>query len=268
MSRKIVLLSMVLGIASYAGADIPTTGLQLHLDASSLTGYSNGDTVANWQDLAGGDNSGTSTGTPTYVTNVLNGLPVIKIDGTSNRSGGTLPNSNDFYSIPTIANVKTIAMVFKPTSNTYYSWSAMMAGPTSDNYGWHGDTHWGNAYWDYAYSINSIQGAKVRVDGLAEFDGGRNGVDYDHFNVVTIQLAAGTPFDLAFLAHTARYNSTNVYGMEIAELLVYNQQLSASDLSGLTVTMGAKYGIAVVPEPMTLGLLGFGGLLALRRRSA
>jgi hypothetical protein len=53
--------------------------------------------------------------------------------------------------------------------------------------------------------------------------------------------------------------------MQIAELLVYNQQLSASQLSGLTVELGSKYGISVVPEPITMTLMGLGGLLVMRR---
>jgi hypothetical protein len=268
MSRKIVVLLMILGMAGYAGAAIPTTGLQLHLDASSLTGYSNGQTVSTWTDSSGAGNNATSAGTPTYVANALNGLPVISIDGTSNSAGGGLPNSFDFYSFSTISNVKTIAMVWKPTSNSYYTWAAPMAGPTGSDYGWHGDTAWGNAYWDHSYSIDSIRNSTLQVNGGAPFNGGYTGVDYGHFTIMTMQLAAGTPFDLAFLAHTARYNNYNVYGMQIAELLVYDQQLSASDLGGLTVTLGNKYGIAAIPEPMTMGLLGLGGLLALRRRSA
>ena len=117
------------------------------------------------------------------------------------------------------------------------------AGPTNDNYGWHGDTHWGSAYWDYAYSYNSIQNSDLAIDGTGGFNGGYTGVDYDNFHVITIQLAAGTQFDVGFLAHTARYNSTNVYGMEIAELLLYTTQLSASDLEQLQFELGFKYGL-------------------------
>ena len=251
--KKIVLFLAVCGFVGSAQA-----GLALHLDASSLTGYNTGDTVSTWADLAGGDNTAVSAGTPTYVANAINGKPVIQIDGTSDRAGNGLPASYDFYSIPTVSGVKTIAMVFKPTSNTYYTWAAMMAGPTGDNYGWHGDTHWGTAYWDYAYSVGSIANSDLAIDGTGGINGGYTGVDYDNFHVITIQLAGGTPFDLGFLAHTARYNDTNTYGMQIAELMVYNQQLSALELGQLTGSLGNKYGIAVVPEPTTLAFLGLG----------
>mgnify|MGYP003745849517 FL=1 len=255
----------VCGIVCWAEAAYTSTGLALHLDAGSLAGYSSGDTVAVWTDLAGGDHNATSAGTPTYVANALNGLPVIKIDGTSDRYGNGLPNSYDFYAIPTVSDVKTIAMVFKPTSNSYYTWAPIMAGPTGDNYGWHGDTHWGNAYWDYAYSVSSIANSNLAINGIGGYNGGYTGVDYDAFHVITMQLAAGTPFDLGFLAHTARYNDYNTYGMEIAELMVYTQQLSTAQLEQLTAHLGNKYGIAVaVPEPGTLVLLGLGACLLKR----
>lgn len=257
--KKVVWMWVLCGLSSLCAA-YPISGLGLHLDAGSLTGYSNGDTVGTWMDLAGGDNNATSAGTPTYVANALNGKAAIQIDGTSDRNGNGLPNSFDFYSFPTIADAKTIAFVFKPTSNSYYTWAAMMAGPTGDNYGWHGDTHWGNAYWDYAYSINSITNSNLAIDGTGGINGGYTGVDYDNFHVITIQLAAGTPFDLGFLGHTARYNDFNTYGMQIAELMVYNQQLTDSQLGQVTSYLGDKYGIAVVPEPMTLVLLGLGAL--------
>lgn len=241
--RQLAVILAIFGTLGLTWAAYPTTGLQLHLDASSLTGYTDGSVVATWPDLAGGDNNATSAGTPTYVANGLNGKPIIRIDGTSDRNNNDLPKSYDFYSFPSILNVKTIAFVFKPSSSTYWTWSAMMAGPTNDNYGWHGDTHWGNAYWDYGYSYNSLQNSDMAIDGVGGYNGGWTGVDYDNFRLITIQLAAGTQFDLAFLAHTARYNDYNVYGMDIAELLIYNQSLSAADLATLQNELAHKYGL-------------------------
>ncbi|HOK95196.1 MAG TPA: immunoglobulin domain-containing protein [Anaerohalosphaeraceae bacterium] len=241
--RQTALLLSLLGMIGIVPAAIPTTGLQLHLDASSLVGYSNGAVVSTWPDLAGGNHNATSAGTPTFLANRLNGKPVIKIDGTSDITGADMPHSFDFYAIPTIYNVKTIAFVFKSTSNTYYSWAPIMAGPTSDDYGWHGDTWWGTPYWDHLYSINSIRNSDLAIDGIGGFNGGYTAMDYNNFHVITVQLAAGTQFNLGFLAHTARYNDFNVHGMEIAELLVYDQTLNAADLETLQFELGLKYGL-------------------------
>ena len=240
--KKVTIVLAILGFISLAQAAIPTTGLQLHLDAGSLTGYSDGATVHTWPDLAGGDNNATSIGTPTYVADGLNGLPVIQIEGTSNRDGNGLPNSDDYFSFPEISNVKTIALVFKSTSNTYYTWSTILSGPTNDEYYWHGDTRWGTTYWDYGYTANSIAWSSLAIDGVGGYDGGYTAVDYDNFHVVTIDLYDGDQVDLAFLAHTARYNDYNVYGMDIAELLIYDQHLSETDLEQLQFELMFKYG--------------------------
>ena len=91
--KKLALTLIICGMVSIACAAYPTAGLQLHLDASQLNGYRDGDVVAAWPDLAGGDNNATSAGTPTYIANALNGKPAIKIEGTSDRTGAELPNS-------------------------------------------------------------------------------------------------------------------------------------------------------------------------------
>jgi hypothetical protein len=248
---SLILIALLLGTSVF-GAPPVQNGLVLDLDASSLTGYTNGQTVPSWPDLAvadGNANNATSTGTPTYVSNAINGKPIIRIDGTSDSTGTSLPAQHDFYSIsPTVKDVKTIALVFKPTSNTYYTWAPIMSGPTSDDYGWHGDTHWGNAYWDYSYTIDSINNSTLIIDGnsnAAPSGGGYKGVDYDNFHVVIIKLADGsTPFNLGFLAHTARYNGDNEYGMQIAELLVYNRHITDVEENKIGYYLTGKYGIA------------------------
>jgi hypothetical protein len=69
-------------------ATIPTpkqvSGLHLWFDASAITGLNDTDPVATWPDLAGFGNDatqGTFGSRPLYRTNILNGLPAIRYDG-------------------------------------------------------------------------------------------------------------------------------------------------------------------------------------------
>ena len=86
---KHLALALTMGAAMYFGAAPAsaappvTTGLTLHLDASTL-GLSDGATVTTWTDVSGLANDATlSAGTPIYKTGVLNGEPVIRFNDAS-----------------------------------------------------------------------------------------------------------------------------------------------------------------------------------------
>lgn len=57
--------------------------LQLWLEADAITGLSDGDPVSTWLDSSAAGNDVTQSGTarPTYKTNIINGLPVVRFDG-------------------------------------------------------------------------------------------------------------------------------------------------------------------------------------------
>jgi len=59
------------------------SSLQLWLDASQLTGFTNGQALTTWNDLSPNGFPGTATGGPTYQTNVTNSLPTVRFNGTS-----------------------------------------------------------------------------------------------------------------------------------------------------------------------------------------
>ena len=68
------------------------------LDADRLTGLSDGDDLTSWTDVSGNSNdfSESSTFSPTYETNELNGFPVARFNKTNNRI-----RDNDISNFPT-----------------------------------------------------------------------------------------------------------------------------------------------------------------------
>lgn len=60
--------------------------LQAWFTADSITGLTNGQPVSAWSDISGNSHNATASGTaePTYTTNVLNGLPGVSFNGSSN----------------------------------------------------------------------------------------------------------------------------------------------------------------------------------------
>ena len=89
-------LASTMGAAMYFGASPAsaapsvTADLKLHLDASQITGLSDGATVTIWTDKSGLGNHATAAGTPIYKTGVLNGRPVIRFNDASSLPTGVV----------------------------------------------------------------------------------------------------------------------------------------------------------------------------------
>lgn len=77
---------MVIPIRRSLLASFPAIpSLKLLLDATAITGLSDGDSVSTWLDSSGFANHVTQSGTsrPVYKTNILNGRAVVRFDGTN-----------------------------------------------------------------------------------------------------------------------------------------------------------------------------------------
>jgi hypothetical protein len=86
-----------------------TAGVKVWLDASQLTGLTDGDPVATWTDMSGWDNNATaSAGSPTYKTGALNGKPVVRFVKASGDAFTTADLSSQFPSAATVFIVTTI----------------------------------------------------------------------------------------------------------------------------------------------------------------
>lgn len=67
------------------------SGCQLILEASRITGLSDGDPVATWADASGNSrdfSQGTGVNRPTYKTNIINGRAIVRFDGTTDYVQG------------------------------------------------------------------------------------------------------------------------------------------------------------------------------------
>ncbi|MGE4285334.1 MAG: LamG-like jellyroll fold domain-containing protein [Phycisphaerae bacterium] len=243
MKRNLLVLSILTVCGSLLAA-YPATNPAFWLDATALTGFSDGDTVSTWPDISGGGNDAVSPGDPTYRADALNGRPVIEIAGSSDTDGYGLNSQSDYFGFNEITNVKTLAFVFKPTSNTYWSWSSILNSPTGNQ--WHGDTSWGNTYWDHSWALSSILNSDLAIDGKGGYDGGWTSLDYNNYHVITVQMPDSTDlFDCGWLAHSARegIDAANTFGMYISELILYTTKLSDEELKQLQLELGVKYGL-------------------------
>jgi hypothetical protein len=74
------------------------TGMQLWLDAAQITGYSNSQAITSWADRSPSPLSNTTSGSPsapTYRTNQMNGLPIVRFNSGYINLGSTLQIGTD-----------------------------------------------------------------------------------------------------------------------------------------------------------------------------
>ena len=97
----------LLGAGGANFSPLQISGLKLWLRASDLA-LNNGDPVASWADQSGVGNNvtqGTTANKPTFVTNQINGLPVVRFDGTDDRLNAANSGYAQTNTIFVVANV-------------------------------------------------------------------------------------------------------------------------------------------------------------------
>ena len=92
------------------------SGLVGWWEADAIVGLNDGDPVATWPDQASSPHDFTeSTNKPTYKTNIVNGLPVVRFDATNDVMSSTLSVSNPFTMMIIVINNQAVD---SPTPST------------------------------------------------------------------------------------------------------------------------------------------------------
>ncbi len=251
-----------------AQASVNTSALAVWFKADAITGLASGAGVSSWTDLTGNGFNAIQTLTanqPTYVTNAMNGLPVVRFNPASNNHLWFYrPVQDDF------------TMIF-----VYRSSQGISTGLN---------------FWEGAGLINGEQGGTVNDFGISLNANGQvlagvgnpdttirsgNGFNNGQPHVVTFkrtkstggivlyvdgtQVMTGTGGTqsltaLNFLALGAQGVLNNYLNGDIAEVQIYNAPLADADRLGIERTLKCKYGIAGGATPTApTGLTGVAG---------
>jgi len=221
------------GGASFAPTDIANCSLWLAADR--ITGLVDGDPVSTWADGSGNGKNATQTGTarPTYKTNILNGLPVLRLDG-----------SNDCMETASTVTVASIFFVAKYSGGATWATSFMgiltaAGGFTSDSADiWFiGSSSGGTAFYDPGSAFANIykNGAGPSSLGTANI-APMNAFAYingTRSSAVTKTVKIGQD----------RNNAGRFLNGDIAEIIMYSVAPSSGDRVILQNYLAAKYAL-------------------------
>jgi len=249
--------------------DVGTDGLCVWLDASRGVETGSGGAVTAWRDLSGNGHDATAPGAaPTLVDGELQGKPVVHFAGSQYLE---LPAPDDLgilsqdYEMFLVARSSAGSVQFL-IGGTYEHYEIHLNGSPGARYIPNGyvsdpdasDLGASGAFTDgeaHIFAARLLGGddyhGVVRVDGLDSTDL-TDGDDRSAANGA-LQLgrrAGGTPYYLTG---------------DIAEVLIYDHELTDAEREAVEQYLHSKW---VVPEPASVGLVGAGLLVLLRRRRA
>lgn len=244
-----------------------TDGLMIHLDAGSLTGLADGQTVTNWPDLATADAANgtlfaeTGLGRPTYQSGVLNGLPVVRYVRSEQdvlvSQEWSFPNPSQGVTIFSVCTGGTSGLVERllQVGAAAGTESKMIAADVAQS---QSGCRYNNGYALSPAGSNPVSGGAFHISVRQMAQGGRhdslyyavngsspellqanNGGNQIMFNADHNHLSLGNGKDPS----AAWY--PDYYGGDTAEVLVYNKQLSAAETGEVLLYLGQKYALAV-----------------------
>lgn len=210
--------------ASFAPTDI--AGLQLWLDASQITGLGDGDPVATWPDESGNGNNATqpsSGARPTYQTNEINGLPIIRFDGVDDELSFILTTPQPF-------TMFFVAKEITPAASGYGIPAWRMGYDSASQLFLYGNT--GFALPCTRDTSPHLFGGKASAgNGQMYFDGGG--------------LGGTSPTDAAWsgTSYLCSNGAGGFYQWDMAEFIIYDSALSDVDRQAVENYLAAKYGL-------------------------
>jgi hypothetical protein len=202
------------------------SGLSLWLDASSITNVVHNNQISAWQDLSGNNRHATSTNWPTFISNSINGKPVLRFSTAQN----ILVNHN--FPAP-----YTVFYVAKQTSGARER--VLTSNVNNWLLGWW-DGAKRQAYYEGWVSSSGTPPADDNVYLYTGLGSGSQSFLYENGNLVfNNSNGLGGPNGLAINAGAFLEVST----CDVAEIIVYNQVLSTTNRVLVENYLKCKWGI-------------------------
>lgn len=213
------------------------TGLIGWWKADALA-LADGDPVSTWTDSSSSANHGTQTLTarPTYKTNIINGYPVVRFDGT-----------DDSLLITSINTVRHYFIVVKWSgTNNLASVLGKQAAPIMF-YG--GATNGGvnEVIVHQSFSYSQVVNGTAYSNGVLQASTATLYRNYNNFQIYEVTTTASGPTFDRLGGITSGGNSYFI-NADVAEIITYNAVLSAANRQAIEHYLSTKYGIQAGAE--------------------
>lgn len=215
-------------------------GLTLWLDASQITGLSNGDPVAQWDDRSGNANhatQGTAAKRPTYQSAAMNGRPAVVFDGVDDYLKATNTATGGDLTIFAVATISAYLITNQIVLRYIFGDPGRMGLRVSNNNDlafWGGTDGVGGG--DVALNTPFVATAsRASTAATAALNG-------DKYTGTITNAPPDTPYAIGGDVAVSQFLAGS-----ISEVIVYNRALSDAERKRVERYLGSKYGIAVAP---------------------
>ncbi len=255
-------------------AQIPTSGNVLWLkadaavynDAAATLLATNGQTVAQWNDQSGNTAHAICTPTtyrPTYVTNVINGKPVLRFTNhylqTPNIDLSTTDKTDVYVVYKSVAPNTSWETVFEQglDFNTYVGFNLFENSQTTTYNGIYVGTSGGGINSkDYPFKANEFKIVNTSYDKAAATNAKVNlRINSKDINLYEQWLSGGSGNFANYPLYIGnRGNAVGSYPLsgDIAEIILYNRKLTPAEKTTIESYLNTKYNIAcnvITPLP-------------------
>lgn len=212
------------------------SGLQIWLKADAITGLSDNDPVATWEDSSSANHDFTeATNRPVYKTNIVNGKPVVRFDGTNDKlSGGDLsgsfPSAATSFIVFSEANANKYTIYTTKNNDTHYSFVA----PTDGYYGVFRSTRINN----YPSSVPQTDNVFRMWTTLSSSSTYEVWIDQVSQGSQTAGFDGGNDHEIGYQDGQGYYTACDV-----AELICYDSALNSTQRGQVETYLKNKYNI-------------------------
>lgn len=226
---------------------LDVAGCQLWLKADAITGLANDDPVSTWADLSGlgHDAAQTLTQRPIYKTGILNGLPVVRFQGTNDCMKGVL-------SVTATTCTVFATMAINSSSNSGARVLSLGLANTNDYTGVNyvmALARSGTTTTMFSYRNGAKSGVTISYGTFAVLTSKYDGTNHTMYK----DGVAGTPVSSTgtFVVSDYKIGSslneadTSWFNGDLLELLVYSTSLSTGNQQAVEDYMGGRGAITI-----------------------